>query len=106
MAYIYQVNFQIRPDQMSELQVGAGIQRVMYFLRSLLPASQGYMTTRVMYSIDESEHIDLVFQSVWDRWSDLEAHRKTRLVEEKAILEFGPHLSDERMRVRVFREVD
>jgi hypothetical protein len=34
MAYVYQVSFDIRPDQMNELQIGASLERVLGYLRS------------------------------------------------------------------------
>jgi hypothetical protein len=105
MAYIYQINFQIQPEQMSELHIGAALERVLGYLRTLLPAEPGYVATRAMYSMDREEHTDLVFQSVWELWEDLQNHLESGLVENKALVEFGPHISVDDLVVRVYREV-
>ena len=105
MAYVYQVSFDIRPDQMSELEIGASLERVLAYLRSLLPGEAGHITSRAMYSLDVPDRTHLVFQSVWDTWDDLEAHRQSSLAEEKVLTEFEPHVALEDLAVHVYAEV-
>lgn len=106
MAYIYQVSFDIRPDQMDELAIGASLERVLGYLRTLLPGERGSVTTRAMFSVDAPDSTHLVFESVWEAWEDLEAHRQSSLAEEKVLTEFDPHVSRENLVVRVYEEVD
>ena len=105
MAYIYQVGFDIRPDQMSELQIGASLERVLAYLRVLLPGEVGYITARAMYSVDVPDKTHLVFESVWEDWDDLESHRRSSISEDKVLTEFEPHVELQDLTVRVYEEV-
>ena len=105
MAYIYQVGFDIRPDQMSDLQIGASLERVLAYLRALLPGEAGYVTSRAMYSVDVPDRTHLVFQSMWEGWDDLENHRGSSISEDKVLAEFKPHVEMQDLTVRVYEEV-
>lgn len=105
MAYIYQVSFDIRPDQMSELEIGASLERVLGYLRTLLPAEAGFVTSRAMHSVDIPETTHLVFESVWESWSDLDVHRRSSLAEDKVLAEFKPHVALEDLSVHAYQEV-
>jgi hypothetical protein len=105
MAYIYQVSFDIRPEQMSELQIGASLERVLAYLRTLLPGELGYVTARAMYSVDVADSTNLIFQSVWEGWDDLENHRGSSISEDKVLTEFKPHVELQDLTVRVYEEV-
>jgi hypothetical protein len=105
MAYVYQVSFDIRPDQMSELDIGASLERVLGYLRILLPAETGFVTSRAMYSVDIPETTHLVFESVWEIWGDLDSHRRSSLAEDKVLTEFKPHIALEDLSVHSYQEV-
>jgi len=105
MACIYQVSFDIRPDQMSELEIGASLERVLGYLRTLLPAETGFVTSRAMYSVDIPGTTHLVFESVWERWGDLDYHRQSSLAEDKVLTEFKPHVALEDLSVHAYQEV-
>ncbi len=105
MAYVYQVSFDIRPDQMSELQVGASLERVLAYLRTLLPGQPGHITSRAFHSLDVPDRTHLIFQSIWEAWDDLEAHRGSSLAENKVLTEFQPHVTLEDLDVHVYEEV-
>jgi hypothetical protein len=105
MAYVYQVSFDIRPEQMSELQVGASLERVLAYLRTLLPGQPGHITSRAFYSLDVVDRTHLIFQSIWEAWDDLEAHRGSSLAENKVLTEFQPHVTLEALDVHVYEEV-
>ena len=106
MAYVYQVTFDIRPDQMTELQIGASLERVLGYLRVLLPGEPGYTSARAMYSMDYPDRTHLVFQSIWDEWTDLDQHRQSALAEDKVLTEFQPHVTIQDLSVHVYKEVD
>jgi hypothetical protein len=107
MAFIYAVSFDIAPDQVGELKIGNSLERVLGYLRTLLPGQAGYITTRAMYALqpDEDGEIDLLFESVWDRWEDLQAHMESSLLEDKVLREFAPDINFEDLRIRLYEEV-
>ena len=105
MAYVYQIGFDIRPNQMSELQIGSSLERVLAYLRALLPGEAGYITARAMHSVDVPDSTHLVFQSVWEGWDDLENHRRSSLSEDKVLTEFKPHVELQDLTVHVYEEV-
>jgi hypothetical protein len=107
MAYIYSISFDIGPDKMDELRIGASLERTLGYLRTLLPSEIGFITARAMHALeaDDNGEIDLIFQSVWDRWEDLEAHKESSLAEDKILREFQPHVKLEDLRVRIYEEV-
>ncbi|NPV08567.1 MAG: hypothetical protein HPY83_11490 [Anaerolineae bacterium] len=105
MAYVHQVSFYIGPEQMSELQIGAALERVLAYLRSLLPSQPGFITARALYSVDIPDRQHLIFQSQWELWEDLLAHAESGLAEGKVLVEFGPHLSQGDLVVHDYSEV-
>lgn len=105
MAYVYQVSFDISPEQKNELEIGASLERVLGLLRVLLPAEPGYTTARAVYSLEIPGRTRVVVESVWDHWEDLVTHRRSSLAEDKILREFAD-LAPEMLEVRAFREVD
>ena len=106
MAYIYQVSFDIRPDQMDQLHIGGALQRVLGYLKTMLPVEDGYITARAMSSVDRADATHLVIESVWNSWEDLEAHRNSQLSERQVLAEFEPHVQMENTATHIFTEVD
>ncbi|MFN2187038.1 MAG: hypothetical protein ACK2UU_23905, partial [Anaerolineae bacterium] len=86
---------------------GASLERTLGYLRTLLPSEIGFITARAMYALekDDNGEIELIFQSVWDRWEDLKTHRTSSLAEDKILREFEPHVELEDLRVRIYEEV-
>ena len=105
MAFIYRVSFDLDPDQVAELSIGAPLERVIGYLRVLLPSHQGYLTSRAMYAVEPSEPVEVAFESVWQSWGDLVAHRESDLVEAKVLAEFGLHISRDALRVGIYEEI-
>jgi hypothetical protein len=105
MAYIYEVSFDINKNQMSQLVIGQPLERVIGYLRTLLPGEPGYVTSRAMYSMDDPDNTKLVIQSVWEMWDDLENHKNSSLAEQKAFTEFAPHISKDSLKVRIYEEI-
>jgi quinol monooxygenase YgiN len=103
--YIYEVTFSIRFDRMNELEIGHSLERVLGYLRAVLPNEHGFMTSRALYTIDDPTHTHVVFLSEWGSWEALERHRDSALVETKALSEFEPHITREDMDVRIYAEV-
>lgn len=105
MPYIYEVTFAILPDQMNELEIGHSLERVLGYLRTVLPNEHGFMTSRALYSIDDPSHTRILFLSEWGSWDALEQHRDSALVETKVLSEFDPHVRQQDMTVRIYAEV-
>jgi quinol monooxygenase YgiN len=103
--YIYEVTFSIRFDRMNELEIGHSLERVLGYLRAVLPNEHGFMTSRALYTIDDPTHTHVVFLSEWGSWEALERHRDSALVETKVLSEFEPHITREDMDVRIYAEV-
>jgi len=105
MAYIYQVHFDIELDQMNQLEIGASLERVLGYLRTLLPSQMGFITARAIYSLDIPDKTHLIFQSVWETWDDIDAHRHSSLLEDKILTEFEPHVPLDDLVSHVYEEV-
>jgi hypothetical protein len=105
MAYVYQVNFDIKFEQMEQLEIGAPLERVLGYLRVLLPSQFGFITVRAMYSLDIPNNTHLIFQSVWDTWDDVASHRKSGLLEDKILKEFEPHVTSGKLVSHIYEEV-
>jgi len=105
VAYIYRINFSILPEQMDELEIGASLERVLGYLRTLLPSQTGYITSRAMRAVDGQDQVEVAFESEWELWEDLQHHRDSLLAEDKAVVEFGPHISPDDLKVHIYEEV-
>ena len=105
MAYVYQVSFDISPTRQHELETGSSLERVLGYLRTVLPGEPGFTTARAVFSLDLPDRTRVLVESVWDHWEDLETHRKSALAEEKILREYS-HLSPEMLEIRTFQEVD
>ncbi|MCB9421450.1 MAG: hypothetical protein H6667_16725 [Ardenticatenaceae bacterium] len=105
MAYIYQVGFDIKLEQMSQLEIGAALERTAGYLRTLLPEAPGFVTVRAMYSLDYQDSIHLVVETAWETWEDLEKHRHSALAEDKVLMEFEPHISLQHLTVHIYEDV-
>jgi hypothetical protein len=105
MAYIYQVSFEIEHNQMEQLRIGAKLEEVLGYLRTLLPNMPGFITARAMFSVDIPEKTFLLVQSIWDQWEDLDIHRKSNLAEQRILNDFEPHVALEDLKVHIFEEV-
>ncbi len=85
--------------------MGASLERVLGYLRTLLPNESGHIESRAFFTVDTPEIIHVVFQSTWQDWTDLLAHRDSRLVEDKVLVEFAPDISAEDLVVHDYGEV-
>jgi heme-degrading monooxygenase HmoA len=106
MAFVYQVSFNIQPDQMEDLAIGSALERALAALRALLPDQAGYVSSRGMHSLDRDNTTRIVFESVWDDWDDFQTHIKSSIAEDRVIQEFHPHLSIDNLTTHTFEEVD
>jgi heme-degrading monooxygenase HmoA len=106
MAYMYSVSFEIPSERMDELQTGAALERVLGYLRALLPSEPGFTTVRALRSTGPVGRISVLVESVWETWDDLVHHRQSSLAEDKVLEEFGPHVELSDLTARTYQEVD
>ncbi len=106
MSYIYQISFYIEPDEMTDLEIGNSLERVLGYMRTLLPSQQGFIATRAMHTLPGKDRIHLLFESTWDTWEDFQKHLKSSLDEQKILNEFQPHVNLEDLTTCTYTEVD
>lgn len=106
MSYMYQVSFNIDPDQLSLLQIGESLEKVLGFLKAFLPSQTGFMSARVFYSVNQKDTVYVVTLSEWDYWEDLQNHVNSHFAEDKILEEFEPHIQPENLIIRIYKEVD
>lgn len=105
MPYLYEVSFDIKSDQMSELEIGDSLARLVGYLKVRLPVQRGFVLADAWYSVDESETTHIVARSEWSDWSDVVEHRASSMLEDKVFEEFEPHLSEDQVTIRTYAEV-
>jgi hypothetical protein len=105
MAYAYILRFHIKHEQMSELEIGSSLERVLGYLRTLLPSQNGFISSRALYSLEQEDKVELLFESVWDTWENIQTHQESTLSEEKILLEFGSHIKREDLNISLYDEV-
>lgn len=106
MAYMYSVSFDIPRERMKELEIGSALERVLGYLRALLPAEPGFTTVRALHSVDEDNRVSVLVESIWETWDDLVEHRSSSFAEDKVLNEFEPHVEIGDLDARVYEEVD
>ena len=106
MAYFYEVSFNLEPEQLADLKIGKSLEKVIGYLRVLLPNQPGFVSANGMQEVNPQGKPNLVFFSEWETWEDLETHRQSSLVEDKILLEFDPHIQSEHLVKRIYREIE
>lgn len=105
MAYIYQISFELKPSQLDQIQMGSAVERVLSYLKVLLPNEPGFINARAMYSLNIPKHTEMVFSSIWETWEDIVKHRESKLAEDKILTEFEPCVDLEDLKVHIFDEL-
>jgi heme-degrading monooxygenase HmoA len=105
MAYFYQVSFNIGTEAVGQLQIGASLERVLGYLKALLPSEPGFIEARALYSVDGTDSVHVITLSEWENWEDVQRHQESALAEDKAIEEFGPHIARDDLIVRIYNEI-
>ena len=106
MAYIYHVSFDIDPAARSELEIGASLERIIGYLRVLLPSEEGHIESRAASTVDDPGKVHVVLESTWLDWDNVMHHRQSQLAEQKVLQEFQPEIELRHLTQRVLREID
>jgi hypothetical protein len=105
MSYVYEVSFDIDSSKMDQLKIGSSLERILGYLRTLLPSESGYVTSRALYSLNSEDTIHVIFQSEWQEWEDLYRHSASAILEDKVLKEFEPHVKLEHLKSRTLNEI-
>ena len=105
MPYVYEVSFDIAPEQMNELEIGKSLERVVGSMKIRLPAQPGFVLADAWYSVDNPQTTRIIMRSEWSDWCDVEGHRRSYLVEDHVFEEFDPHVNKENITIRTYAEV-
>ena len=105
MPYAYEVAFEITPSQMTELEIGRSLERLVGYLKIRLPVEKGFVYAHAVYSVDDPGATRVVMRSEWSDWPDVVRHRASTIVEDKVFEEFDPHVSPESITTRTYAEV-
>ncbi len=105
MPYVYEISFEIRPDQMSQIEIGQSLERLVGYMKIRLPVQSGFVFADAWYSVDDAEKTRIIARSEWSEWSDVEGHRKSTILEDHLFEEFEPHVSSEDITIRTYAEV-
>jgi len=105
MPYVYEVSFEITPEQMSELEIGQSLERLVGYMKVRLPSQRGFVFADAWYSVDDSEKTRVVARSEWSDWSDVVQHRQSSIVEDELFEEFCPQVERNNVTVRTYAEV-
>jgi hypothetical protein len=106
VAYTYVIYFDIDRDEMAQLQLGASLERTLGYLKILLPSQDGFINARAMHSLEQESPANLIFESTWSTWEDLQNHMDSSLAENKILQEFRPHVELDDLRFRVYVDIE
>src|SRR5664280_411885 len=105
MPYVYEVSFDIAPSQMTELEIGQSLERLVGYMKIRLPSQTGFVLADAFYSVDDPDKTRIVMRSEWSDWGDVEAHCESQLVEDQVFEQFDPHVNRNSITVRTYAEV-
>ena len=105
MPYVYEVSFEIKPDQMSQLEIGQSLERLVGYMKIRLPVQPGFVFADAWYSVDDPATTRIVARSEWSDWPDVEGHRKSAILEDHLFEEFDPHVKPGDIAIRTYAEV-
>jgi len=105
MPYLYEVSFDIRHDQMTQLEIGDSLERLIGYLKVRLPVQRGFVLADAWYTVDDSAATRIVARSVWSDWSDVIEHRDSSILEDHLFEEFEPHVNRDTVTIRTYAEV-
>lgn len=105
MPYVYEVSFEITPQQMTQLEIGHSLERLVGYLKIRLPVQPGFVFADAWYSVDDPSATRVVTRSEWSDWTDVEQHRRSSMLEDHLFEEFDPHVSRDNVTIRTYAEV-
>ena len=105
MPYVYEVSFEVTPDQMNQLEIGQSLERLVGYMKVRLPVQPGFVFADAWYSVDDPAKTRVVTRSEWSDWRDVKEHRDSNMLEDHVFEEFNPHVKPGDITIRTYAEV-
>ena len=103
--YIYQTQIELTQDQAAELDMGEEIEALAASVRWALPGQPGLISATEMHSFDEDAPVRVIFQSIWESWSDLQRHLGSDLNAHRLLETWGKGFLAKPPESQIFRQV-
>ncbi|MHB9032207.1 MAG: hypothetical protein ACYC6L_04060 [Anaerolineae bacterium] len=105
MAFLYQVDFDLSPEQINEIRVGSSLEMTLAYLKNLLPNEPGFISAHAYTALAKSDQIHVVVTSLWDTWRDVKAIQDSNLDVVKVLQQFEPAVEFKNLTVSLFQEI-
>ncbi len=109
MPYVYRTTFDIDSKDIDQLQIGRSLQLSIAYLKAFLVNEPGFINARAMYSMLDDEHKNkthVAFESTWEDWGTLEAHReRSPFAESKMLHRFELKVVPQNLADHVYEEI-
>ena len=103
--YIYQTQIELTQEQAGQLDMGEEIEALAASIRLELPGQPGLVSALEMHSFDEDAPVRVIFQSVWESWSDLRRHLDSQLSAQRMLEEWGEDYLAKPPESQIFRQI-
>jgi hypothetical protein len=103
--YIYQTQIELTQAQAGQLDMGEEIEALAASVRLELPGQRGLVGALEMHSFDDEAPVRVIFQSVWESWSDLQRHLASGLNAQRMLEEWGKGYLNTPPESQVFRQI-
>lgn len=103
--YIYQTQIELTQEQAGQLDMGEEIEALAASVRLELPGQPGLVSALEMHSFDEDAPVRVIFQSVWENWSDLRRHLDSQLNAQRMLEEWGEGYLAKPPESQIFRQI-
>ncbi len=103
--YIYQTQIELTQAQAGQLDMGEEIEALAATVRLQLPGQRGLVGALEMHSFDEDAPVRVIFQSVWEGWSDLQRHLDSGLNAQRMLEDWGEGYLTKPPESQVFRQI-
>ena len=103
--YIYQTQIELTQEQAGQLDMGEEIEALAASVRLELPAQRGLVSALEMHSFDEDAPVRVIFQSIWESWSDLRRHLDSGLNAQRMLEEWGKAYLTKPPESQIFRQI-
>jgi hypothetical protein len=103
--YIYQTQIELSQGQAAELDMGEEIEALAASIRWGLPGQPGLVSSVEMHSLDEEAPVRVIFQSVWENWSDLKRHLGSDLDADLLLRTWGEDFLIKPPESQIFRQI-
>src|SRR5512142_277055 len=106
MPYVYQTTFDIDTDDLDQLQIGRSLQLSFAYLKAFLVNEPGFISARAMYSLEHAKKTHVAFESTWEDWEALDAHReRSPFAESKMLHRFELKVVPDNLADHIYEEI-